>query len=79
MIFDVPAAKLATLTNRWNAYQYAKTFYGGSLEQTALNVLMITLNQCSVILGQPTTSAPYTEPVPNVIDVDGVLKLDYAA
>lgn len=79
MIFDVPPAKLATLTNRWNAYQYAITFGSPSLIATALTVLMITLNQCSVILSQPTTSPPYTEPVPAVIDVDGVLKLEYPA
>lgn len=77
MIYDVPPAKLNVLTSRWNAYQYAITFGTPSLQATALSVLMITLNQCSVILGQPTTPQPYTDPIPAVITVDGVLKLQY--
>jgi len=76
-MYDVPPAKLATLTNRWNAYQAALANGSPSLMATALTILMITLNQCSVILGQPTTSPPYAEPVPAVIFVDDVMKLQY--
>jgi hypothetical protein len=79
MIFDVPPAKLSILTTRWNAYQAAILNGSTTLIATCLSVLMITLNQCSTILGQPTTPAPYTEPVPAVITVDGVLKLEYPA
>jgi hypothetical protein len=81
MTVDIPSQYVASVTSSWNAYQYALNFGSASLQATALAVLMLWLNRCNTALGHPTVAKPYPEPpvAPAVVEVDGVLKLEYPA
>lgn len=79
MTVEIPSQYVLNVTNSWNAYQYALNFGSTSLQATALSVLMVWLNRCNTALGHPLVTRPYPEPpeAPAVVEVDGVLKLEY--
>lgn len=81
MTVAIPPQYVNSVTNAWNAYQYALNFGSPSLQTTALAVLMLWLNRCNAALGHPPVAKPYPEPpvAPAVVDVDGTLMLEYPA
>lgn len=74
MIVPIPTQYQTQVTNAWNNYRYAISFYSESVQRTALSVLMVWLDKCSLALGQPKATKPYAFPGPpdhpTVVTVD---------